>query len=406
MQQTHKAQRVEIVGMRLLEMVFGRITAQVMVENMPVVVGVVTEQTTSFGVLHELRERLAVREQRVQLALLYYRVDDVAEHGRYLAVGLHVDRKFGVGQHLAAAHLHGSNLQNVVLEDVQTRRLGVEHHDGLRLVAAHETLQVGLAEALALLVAAQQVGRQNGVVEQRAHEVARRSVGLVHAHALHQSRPRQEAELVVEHAEVGKQQLQFGRREEVRTRHLEVSDAEAREFAADILGVAVSVHDECRGRLGKHRAQSAGKLHTVAHLLFVCLAVEQSELVAERLLMRLQSHIWQQRRVYLQFFCGEGVENVEQILRRAVVHREVVQVARSLLLERRERVYLCAHEREYGLLLVAEEHHRAVGARGEQLDDSQLQLVEVLHLVYLHPCVALVEGLFGVGVQRVVGEQK
>ena len=58
------------------------------------------------------------------------------------------------------------------------------------------------------------------------------------------------------------------------------------------------------------------------------------------------------------------------------------------------------------MLLVAEEHHRAVGARGEQLDYSQLQLVEVLHLVYLHPCVALVEGLFGVGVQRVVGEQE
>ena len=58
------------------------------------------------------------------------------------------------------------------------------------------------------------------------------------------------------------------------------------------------------------------------------------------------------------------------------------------------------------MLLVAEEHHRAVGSRGEQLDYSQLQLVEVLHLVYLHPCVALVEGLFGVGVQRVVGEQK
>ena len=327
MQQTHKAQRVEIVGMRLLETVFGRITAQVMVENMPVVVGVVSEQTASFGVLHELRERLAVREQRMQYALLDYRVHYVAEHGRYLAIGLHVDRKFGVGQHLAAAHLHGSNLQNVVLEDVKPRCLGVEHHDGLRLVAAHEALQVGLAEALPLLVAAQQVGRQNGVVEQRAHEVARRSVCLVHAHTLHQSRPRQEAELVVEHAEMGKQQLQFGRREEVGTRHLEVSDAEAREFAAYILGVTVGVHDERRGRLGEHRAQSAGKLHTVAHLLFVGFAVEQSELVAERLLLRLQPHIGQQRRVYLQFFGGEGVEDVEQILRRAMVHREVVQVA-------------------------------------------------------------------------------
>lgn len=78
---------------------------------------------------------------------------------------------------------------------------------------------------------------------------------------------------------------------------------------------------------GEHRAQSAGKLHTVAHLLFVGLAVEQSELVAERLLLRLQPHIGQQRGVYLQFFGGEGVEDVEQILRRTMIHREVVQVA-------------------------------------------------------------------------------
>ena len=149
-----------------------------------------------------------------------------------------------------------------------------------------------------------------------------------------------------------------------------MSDATACEFATDILCVAVGIDDERGGRLGEHCAETVDKLHAVAHLVLVGLAVEQCQLVAEQRGLQLQSGIGQQRRVDMQLFGCEGVEDVEQILRRAMVHREMMQLASRLLLECGERVELCAHEREDGLLLVAEEHHRAVGTCGEELYDS------------------------------------
>ena len=373
MQQSYKAKRVEIVGVRLVQVVLGCVAAQVMVEYVPVVVGIVSEQAASVGILHEHTECSVVREQRVMLALLDDGVDNVAKHGWYLAVGFYVHAKLGAGHDHAVAHLHGSNLKDIILKDIQSGGLRVEHHDGLLLVTAHKTLQVGGGGVLPVSLVcgrAQQVGRQDGTVEQSTHEVARRSIRLVHAHSLHEACPRKEVELVVEHSEMRKQQLQFGRRKEVGARHLEVPDTTACEFATDILCVAVGIDDERGGRLGEHCAETVGKLHAIAHLMLVGLAVEQRQLVAEQRGLQLQSGIGQQRRVDMQLFGCEGIEDVEQILRRAMVHREVMQLASRLLLECGERVELCAHEREDGLLLVAEEHHRAVGTCGEELYDS------------------------------------
>ena len=64
MQQSYKAKRVEIVGVRLVQVVLGCVAAQVMVEDVPVVVGIVSEQAASVGILHEHTECSVVRVQR------------------------------------------------------------------------------------------------------------------------------------------------------------------------------------------------------------------------------------------------------------------------------------------------------------------------------------------------------
>ena len=93
--------------------------------------------------------------------------------------------------------------------------------------------------------------------------------------------------------------------------------------------------------------------------------------------------------INVQHLLGIGVEDVEQIAARAVVHVEVVHTSAATLLQLFERAQFCPHEREDGLLLVAEQHH-GVGRVGcQQLHKGYLQRVKVLHLVNLDPRIAL-----------------
>ena len=93
----------------------------------------------------------------------------------------------------------------------------------------------------------------------------------------------------------------------------------------------------------------------------------------------------QQLRSDAQLLFAISVVEVEQIAWRTIVDEEVVEsVAPTSLPQDVERVELGAHEREDGLLGIAEIDNGGIGS-GDAVDDGQLEGVEVLHLVYLYP---------------------
>ena len=54
MQQTYKSQRVEIRRMQFMQIEVWRITAQIKVKDVIVIVGIVSEQSTSVSIGHKL----------------------------------------------------------------------------------------------------------------------------------------------------------------------------------------------------------------------------------------------------------------------------------------------------------------------------------------------------------------
>ena len=83
----------------------------------------------------------------------------------------------------------------------------------------------------------------------------------------------------------------------------------------------------------------------------------------------------------------------------------MVDVPGAALFQLFERTHACAHEREYGLLLIAEIHHRGCIVGSEIVDQPQLQRVEVLHLVNLYPVIGG-ESAFWSCAHGIIGENQ
>ena len=284
-------------------------------------------------------------------ALLDDRIRDVAEHQRDGTVGLNVYGESRTFHHLAATHLHGSYLKDVVLKDVQSGCLRIEHHDGVLFVMTDET-----AEISGGAVIAQEVGGKDGTVEQCPNEAASGGIAFVHSQSLHKARPRHKAELIVEHAKMGKQELHLRRRENVRARHLEMSDAATMELLAEHLGVAVGIHHNGCRRLREVGAKHGSELHAVANLLVEVVRIDNLEFVSCQRQIMVSAHFRQQGRVDVHHLRRIRIEDVEEITRRTMVDRKMMELACRTLLDGRERVHLGSHEGEDGLLFVAEEH--------------------------------------------------
>ena len=204
MQQTHESQRVEILRVRMMQIKVGRITTQIEVKYVIVVVGIMSKQSATLGISHKLTQRLLVRQQFMVLAFLNNRIHNVAKHGRNLLVGFDIYRKLRPFHHLAVLHLHGSYLQDVVFKHIQSSRLGIKHHYRVIGVAIDKSHKIGR------IIVAQQVRRQYGTVEQVTHKLTCSSIALIYTHTLHQSCPRHKAELIVEHTKMSQQKLHIG----------------------------------------------------------------------------------------------------------------------------------------------------------------------------------------------------
>ena len=175
-------------------------------EDMIVIIGVMSEQHATVSILHKLSESISVREQRVMLALLDDRIGNVTEHQRYGTVSLNVYGESRTFHHLAATHLHGGYLKDIVLKYVQSGCLRIEHHDGVLFVMTDKA-----AEISGGAVIAQEVGGKDGTIKQCPYEAASGGIAFVNSQSLHNARPRHKAELIVEHAKMSKQELHLRR---------------------------------------------------------------------------------------------------------------------------------------------------------------------------------------------------
>ena len=97
----------------------------------------------------------------LMLALFDDRIDDVAKHQRYLAVGLDIDRE-GVHYSTLPDTLR-RNLHHIILKDIQSRGLRVEDYDILLLISLNKTLQHRL-------VAGEQLSRRYSPLLELVHQ--------------------------------------------------------------------------------------------------------------------------------------------------------------------------------------------------------------------------------------------
>ena len=187
----------------------GTVAAQIVFENAVVVVGVVCEQHRTLGIVHKLPQGFIVGDERVVFAFLYYRVHDVAKHRRYFARSRQIRHERGIRHHPALAHLHGSYLYYIVGKHIESGGLRIEHHNIPFFIAFHKIPQIRAA------VDAQQIRRNQGTIEQFAHESACRSTALKHTKSVQKACPRHEVHFVVEHRQVCKDELDIRSREQV-----------------------------------------------------------------------------------------------------------------------------------------------------------------------------------------------
>ena len=94
-----------------------------------------------------------------------------------------------------------------------------------------------------------------------------------------------------------------------------------------ILSIAVGINHKCCGRLGERTIESVGKLYAVAHLLIIILATQNLQFVAHKHLTATLAGIGQQCAVNSKHLSGISIENVEQIARRTMIHRQMMQLA-------------------------------------------------------------------------------
>ena len=138
-QQTYEPQGVEADGLPFCPVDFRQIALYIALHDMVVVVGIMPQEHTATGKVKKHSQSLSMSVELLMLALLDDRVDDVAQHLRYLAIRLDINRE---GIHYPALpDALGCNLYYIILKDIQARSLRVEDYNILSLISLHEALQ-------------------------------------------------------------------------------------------------------------------------------------------------------------------------------------------------------------------------------------------------------------------------
>lgn len=339
-------------------------------------------------VAHEVEEDLEARLGRdelgaVRLVLLEHRIRDVAEHLRNLALRFKVEHE--PLDDFARTQLDGGDLDHLVEADVKARGLRVED-DELALVGAHEVLERADGLLFVMRAVEHEVGGKKpapGKFDGKVVSDLLEGEVLLRAEPIDELGPGGASEVVLEHAQVGLGGLEDVLPEDVAAGDLEVLDVLCLEGGADGVGLAVARHDDGRRLLGASPFEQVAQQHQLRLRRGRADGAQGPFGSCDRLL-----GLGQELGIALEHALRIGVEHVEQVVGRAEVPVEAVDLVR--LVKGPECVELGAHEGEDRLLLVAEVDAHAPVDRvvPELFDDVELQGREVLYLVDLDPGVA------------------
>ena len=72
-----------------------------------------------------------------------------------------------------------------------------------------------------------------------------------------------------------------------------------------------------------------------------------------------------------------------------MVSLQMMNITLTPHLEQCESLHFGTHKREYCLLFVSQIHHHRIIFGSEQVNDSELHTIEVLHFIYLNPLITL-----------------
>ena len=359
-----EAGELEGVETNALRQVEAEGAADVVEEDVPVELDVVAHEDAVAAVVEESAEPFGAGEAVALEVDGEHGVVVSADDGRQLALGFDDDIELGARDYLAAAHLDGGNLDDVVGEGVEAGGLGVEEDYLLRVDGEEELLEVGGA------VVVEEVGGRDGGGPELAHEVACCGVVGQDAEVVEDAGPGDEAGLVGDDGEVREEELERGGGEDVEAGDFEVG--RVAELAADAVGVGVGGNDDGHAAFGVDcgitpceadgetvfvgagalaegaggavvRATEAffvgagGKV-VVAGLedgpLFGAAAVGIVGVVGDGEELGVDAHL----------AGGVGVEEVEEVGRGAVVGAEVVDVGGAALFELLEGLHVGADE--------------------------------------------------------------
>ena len=219
--------------MTFREFYIGQIALQVIVKDIVVVVGIMSKEYVIARIFHESRQCLLVRQQLMVLPLLYDWIDDVAKHCRNRFVGLYVNGELRTGNYLSTFHLDSRYLQDVILMDIKSRRLGVKHDYLLVLVC------MGKVHDITAVLTDHEVGGQERTVKQLADERPRRRILLIHMQSFEQSCPGYEIMFVGKHRQMSQQEFHLRHGEHIRAAHLKVAQSHLVHTVAYDVGITV-----------------------------------------------------------------------------------------------------------------------------------------------------------------------
>ena len=137
-QQAYQLQRVEIHREERFHLFAAQVSGHIFAQDVVIIVGVVSKQYASLGIIKKTADALGRWKQRVVFALFDDGVDHVAQHVGNLPVGLQVYTEIAPFDHLASMYLAGGNLQDIIVEDVESCGLCVKHYDVLGVAGLNE----------------------------------------------------------------------------------------------------------------------------------------------------------------------------------------------------------------------------------------------------------------------------
>ena len=172
LQQPNEFERIQIARTLLFQRYGGQIALQIEIQNMIIVVGIVSQQHAVAHIIHEHLQSFSMTMQHMSLHFSNQWIFNLSQLLRNVTVGFHKNYKRRAGNHFPLPHPDSCNLHDVVLKNIQSGGLCVEHYNILLLVTLYKFLHI------TALWIYQKVGWQHRPVQQSPHKATRCRIAL------------------------------------------------------------------------------------------------------------------------------------------------------------------------------------------------------------------------------------